>query len=488
MIKKVCNTYKNLSVVAKASLWFLFCTMFQKCLAILTTPIFTRIMDSDQYGYFSTYLSITTILTVVLTLNFDSCAYMNGIVKFENEAEKKQLATSLLSFTVLLTLSIGAITFLLRDPLSKALKLPSALILLMIIEILFIPPVKFWMVKQRFAYKYISVVAVTLGMLIVNNLLGIILVLNSTSNQAVFRVMTIALVQFIAGITLYIYYIKQSGFFRLTKYWKYGLKLNLPLVPHGLSIVILSSSDRVMINSMVGATQAGIYGVAYSVGLIINSIKLSLVDAVKPWIYEKLKKREFGDISKVCNLIFLLNILMTFIIIGIAPEIIKFFAPPKYSTAVYIVPPVAASSYFTFIYNICSIVELYYERNKRIMIASVLAAVINVILNYIFIPIYGFIAAGYTTLVSYIILSLLHFIFLNCIRKEEMNDVAIINVKSSLLLSVLVLGGMIAFTYLYAYTVARIVVVLVILLICYIYRNKFIDLLKSVKKVKKRVE
>lgn len=485
MIKKLFRTYRSLSVVAKASLWFMLCTMLQKCLAIITTPIFTRIMDSEQYGYFSTYLSITTIFTVILTFNFDSCAYINGITKFDNETEKDQLATSLLSLTAIVTISFGLISFLFKEYLSQLLSLPDTLIMLMISEILFIPPVKFWMVKQRFKYRYISVVAVTIGMLLTNNILGIILVLNSTINQAAYRVFSIALVQAVVGLVFFVRFFLKSGVFKFTKYWSYGLRLNMPLIPHGLSIVILSSSDKVMINSMVGATQAGIYGVAYSVGLIINSIKLSLVDALKPWIYEKLKKKQLSEIQSVCNLIFLLNILLTFLIVGLAPEIIRILAAPQYYEAIYIVPPVAASSYFTFIYNICSIVELYYERNKRIMIASVVAAITNIVLNFALIPVFGYIAAGYTTLFSYIALSILHYFFLNSIQKEELGGVAIINPKSTLLLSLIVLCGMVMFTYLYSHTLFRMAVVIILIVLCIINKDRFVNVIMAIKKTKK---
>lgn len=486
MINKLWSTYKKLSVVVRASLWFMMCTMLQKCLTLITTPIFTRIMDTEQYGYFSTYLSITTIFTVILTLNFDTCAYMNGISKFETEKEKDQLASSLLSLTMIITIVFGVIVFLLKNRLSLWLALPQELILLMSLEILFIPPVKFWMVKQRFSYKYVSVVAVTLGMLLVNNILGVILVLNSTLNQAVMRISSIVVVQFIVGVFIYIYYFRKSGWFNLTKYWKYGLRLNLPLIPHGLSIMILSFSDRIMINTMVGATQVGIYGVAYSAGQIINAIKLSLVDALRPWVYEKLKRKEYKEIKGICQFIFIMNILLTFIVVGLAPEIIHILASEQYYEAIYIIPAVAASTYFTFIYNICAIVELYYEKNKKVMVASVIAAITNIILNYCCIPKFGYLSAGYTTLFSYMVLSILHLFFLNRIRKEEMDGIAVIDIKLTVILSLVVLGSMMLFTFLYAYTWIRLIVVLAIVMICFFMRKKFIIIFKSLRSIKKK--
>ncbi|MBQ9314242.1 MAG: oligosaccharide flippase family protein [Clostridia bacterium] len=484
-MKKIVNVYRNMSIVAKASLWFMFCTIIQKCLSIITTPIFTRIMDVEQYGMYSTYLSVVSIVTVILTLNFDTCAYMNGISKFKSEKEKDELGTSLLSFTFILTLIIGIITFFARDWVSNAISLSPSLICLMLIEILFIPPVKFWMVKQRFSYHYKSLVFVTLGMLLFNNIFGIIFVLIGKYEQATLRVLSIVLIQAIVGCIIYIKYIHKTGIKCFWKYWKYGLKLNIPLVPHGLSILILSSSDKLMINKMVGSAQAGIYGVAYSAAQIINAIKLSLVDAIRPWIYTKIKSKQYDEIKNVCNFLFLINILITFIIVGFAPELIKILASKDYYEAIYIIPPVAASSFFTFVYNICSIVEIYHEKNKNIMIASVIAAISNIVLNVIFIKKYGYLAAGYTTLFSYILLSMMHFYYLRKIEKEELDNHKVIDRRSILLMSILTIAGMFVFTFLYNYLILRYILVFIICIVCVLMRKKIIAVVRSLKKIKK---
>ena len=97
--------YKKLPVAAKASLWFLLSTMLNKCMSLITVPLFTRIMDQSQYGLYSTYQSVLSVVTVFCTMNFSNCAYINGYAKFETEKEKNELATSLLSLDLLLTIS-----------------------------------------------------------------------------------------------------------------------------------------------------------------------------------------------------------------------------------------------------------------------------------------------------------------------------------------------------------------------------------------------
>ena len=61
------------------------------------------------------------------------------------------------------------------------------------------------------------------------------------------------------------------------------------------------------------------------------------------------------------------------------------------------------------------------------MIASTIGGVLNIILNYFFIKLYGFIAAGYTTLFCYIFYSVVHYIFMRKIQKENLENVKVYN-------------------------------------------------------------
>ena len=94
----------------------------------------------------------------------------------------------------------------------------------------------------------------------------------------------------------------------------------------------------------------------------------------------------------------------------ISPELVLIFGSPKYREAVYVIPPVAASVFFIFSYNILSMPQFYYEKTQFLMAASMAAAGANVVLNFIFIHIFGYVAAGYTTLACYILYSVGHYV------------------------------------------------------------------------------
>ena len=52
---KLLNRYRSLSLTARASVWFVFATLFQKGINIITTPIFTRLMSKAEYGSYSVF-------------------------------------------------------------------------------------------------------------------------------------------------------------------------------------------------------------------------------------------------------------------------------------------------------------------------------------------------------------------------------------------------------------------------------------------------
>ena len=92
---------------------------------------------------------------------------------------------------------------------------------------------------------------------------------------------------------------------------------------------------------------------------------------------------------------------MTFL----APEIVQILATEEYYEAIYIMPPIAAGVFLTCVSNMYTNVLIYYKKTQYIMLAAIIAALSNVILNFIFIRKYGYMAAAYTTLFAYIILS-----------------------------------------------------------------------------------
>lgn len=168
-----------------------------------------------------------------------------------------------------------------------------------------------------------------------------------------------------------------------------------------------------------------------------------------------------------------------------SPEVIRIFGGEKYLEAIYVIPPIAASVFFIFLYTLFSNIEFYFQKTRFIALATGISAIVNLILNFIFIKIYGYYAAGYTTLVCYICLAVLHYIFYRKVLKAENIKNNVYDMKMICLMSFIVIIGMTVFAVTYRYIFIRYAILASILIITLIFRNKIKSLLLEFRKMKK---
>lgn len=482
-LKKFLDLYKNMPVQIKASFFFLMCSFLQKGVAIITTPVFTRILTTTEYGQFSVFNSWMQIITPIVSMNLYSGVYSQGVVKFDQDRNKYSSSLQGLSLTLI---SFWTIIYLLfHDFWNSIFSLTVVQMLSMFVMIWVGGSFNFWSMDQRVDFKYKKLVTLTLLISVVQPVVGILLVLNS-EDKVTARILGMAVVQLIFYVgTFALQMIKGKTFFS-KKYWKYALKFNLPLLPHYLSLTVLSSSDRIMISNMVGDDKAGIYNLAYSISLIMTMFNTALLQTIEPWIYRKLKANKIKDISRIAYPAFGLVAAVNIILIIFAPEIISLFAPAEYAEAIWVIPSVALSVYFMFLYTFFATFEFYYEKTNYVAAATVGGAILNIILNYICIGQFGYVAAGYTTLFSYILFAILHYCFMRKICKEYLNDVRPYNLK--LIVSISIASLVIGFLFMMTYKVfiTRYCLIAVLVILGFLMRNKILNMIKLFVNIKKQ--
>ena len=176
MIKKLRQGYKEMSITAKAAIWFVICNVFQKGIAVITVPIFTRLMTTAEYGVYSLYMSWFNIFTIITSLNLYYGVFNNALNKINDKNERNKYVSSMQGIVVTLTLVLSTVYLLFQNFFSKALGLKKPIIVLMLIELLVEPSLHFWQARQRFEYRYKIMVGVTMLKSLINPLLGLLLV------------------------------------------------------------------------------------------------------------------------------------------------------------------------------------------------------------------------------------------------------------------------------------------------------------------------
>ena len=239
---------------------------------------------------------------------------------------------------------------------------------------------------------------------------------------------------------------------------------------------------KIMINTIIFSNATALYIVSYYFEFVVNLIKTSIIDAIRPWMYTCLRDNNTDNMKNVMNGLLVFVSALTLVFVAFAPEVIKIVAPVSYYEAIYCMPPVMISSFFTFLYSTFSIIEMYYEETKKVMVASIAAAILNVILNALLIPVYGYIAAAFTTLICYIFLAVFHYFMAKKVLQQHNMTIGIFDGKMTAGISLILLLSLVAFEYLYTKTILRYLVVVLILLFMVLKRKYFYSLLRTVRK------
>lgn len=479
MLDGLKKKYDGLSIVVKATFWFTVCSILQKSISMLTTPIFTRLLTTEEYGLYSAYLSWVNIFTVCVTLRLEAGTFNKGMAKFKEDRDG--YTTAMQGLTTCLTSVALLVYVVFYKVFNNFTGLPTHLMLAMFLEIYCVPAYNFWIRRQRYDFKYRSVILVTLALTLSNAIVGILMVLWSSGDKGEAQIFSVVLVQVVCGLILYLCNLKRCKKLINLTYWKYALGFNLPLLPHYFSLYILQHSDRIMIQKYCGYTDVALYSVVYNLSMVLNTVVDSMNNAIVPWLYRELEEKHFDNIRKKLNVMILAVSGMLLVFILFAPEAIRILAPASYFEAIYIVPPVASSILFIFMYVLFGNIEFYYDYNKLTMFISIIGAALNLILNAIFIPRFGFVAAGYTTLFCYALFALMHCIFSAYItRKKE--GLVIFDSGFLLIWCTLFVVIAILLSLIYAHTVLRYALVIGVLIICLINRKRLMEAARYILK------
>lgn len=472
--------YKTLPEPVKASMWYTVCNVLNKGMALLATPIFTRIMTKAQYGTYSVFMSWYNILIIVGTLNVFMSSYSKGMLTY---AEKEhRFTSSQLGLCTALTTVLLVIYLLFRDFWTVVLDMPPLLMVAMFLMLYGTPAMEFWSSRERFNYKYKKVVAVTISTTVLSMVLGAVAVM-SVQEKAEARIFTDVGVKAAVGLALYAMLFFQGRCFYDGPMWKYGLMFNLALIPHYLSHFVLNQADRVMISRMVGTDAAAVYSVAYTISTVMILIVNAINNSLNPYVYKSIHAGTQAGIRNATRPLVYLVAALSVATMCFAPEVILIFAGSEYAEAIWVIPPIAASVYFIFVYSMLSTVEYYYQRTSMIALASVGAAVANLILNYIFIKLFGYYAAGYTTLACYILLALSHYLFYRKVLREDMGEEKPVHdIRAILLCSAAVLGIMLVMVLTYKWMLVRYVTILIVAVVAFVFRRQLMDALQAVRK------
>jgi O-antigen/teichoic acid export membrane protein len=462
----------------KASIAFFIANIINKGIAYITTPLYTRILTDDEFGKTSVFLTWLQIFGIIAMFCLQWGVFNNGMVDYPDKRD--EYSYSMLILSNIITLCFSGILLCLYPLVKEMLDISLPLIILMCVIFLFQPAYNFWMAKQRYELKYKFLVLWSILSAVISPLAAIICIKCFPGHRLYARLFGAEVVLIILYIGFYFYIGYRASFKLDTKYWKAALLFNLPLIPHYLSTYLLGSADRIMISKIINDSATAYYSVAYSVASIAIIIWTAANSSLIPYTYEKCKVKDYRSISNVTLPIMAVFGVACIFIILLAPEVVAIMSPKSFREAIYVIPPIVGGVFFQVHYYIYANVLYYYKKSKYVMIGSITATLLNIVLNYIFINEYGFIAAGYTTIFCYFVQALIDYFAMKKVVGESVYNMKVIAAMS---VGIVVISLVSNLTY--DYLIIRYVIAAVIVALGVIYRKKLMSLFAGMKKGKK---
>lgn len=409
-----------------------------KAIGFISIPIFTRLFTQEDYGIVSVFGTYVGILTVVLSIN----SY-TAVSRYYYEKKKdfdEFIGTTLILVGLIFCITIP-VCILLNNQIRSLIKLPGLLPIYLIFACIFGILYSIYqqiLVPQRRS-KEVAIISTLQGYIGFG--VAVFFVYLLKENRYLGKIWATLLLGFVFSAYFIIKISNSSKFYFKVDHIKYIANYSIPLIPYSLSGIILAQFDRIMINNITNTASAGLYSLGYNVGMLLLLVIGSMQRAWGPSIFQFLDNKEYNRLDALIKKVFTIVATFALGLVLFAKEIVLILADEKFHEGLRVVPLVVIGYVFYEMFTIYGIYPGYTKKTIFHSVIALTAGISNIILNAIYIPKYGYIAAAYTTVISYFIMFLLSWIVAKFILKQRVTPLWIIWKPT------LVMFGFIAFAY-----------------------------------------
>lgn len=469
-MKSILDRFRSMPKGVKASIAFFSASVIANGISYIVTPIYTRLLTTAEYGKTNVFLTWVQVFGIIAMFCLSYGVFNNGMVDYPDKRD--EFSFSLLILSNIITLVFSSCILAIYPFIRQYIGLDFPFILLMCVLFFFQPAYNFWTARQRYEFKYKTTVFWSVLCAFLSPCVAIIS-MSLFDNKLYARIFGAETVLILIYIGFYFYLGIKSGFKVKTEYWKAAIMFNLPLIPHYLSTYLLANSDKLMISYLVNDSATAFYSVAYTVAAVATIVWNAANASLVPYTYENCKNKNYNAISRVTMPLLFLFAIVCVIVILMAPEVVSIMATEEYRESIYVIPPIVGGVFFQVQYYIYANIVYYYKKTRYIMYASVASVILNLVLNYIFIRIYGYVAAAYTTLVCYIVQAVIDYFAMKKAVKEKVYNMRIITILSCAVIAISLLS-----ISLYDFFIIRYILFAFIALCLFVFRKQIISTIR----------
>ncbi len=386
----------------KRSITYIISNIIEAGLAFLLLPILTHFLSDVEYGLTNIYLTYFKFLAPIIGLNLYTSF---SIEYFKRKEQELSIYNQNILIIVLFNTIIAISLFFMLDSL-KIINLPKNHIFLFLPFLIFSQhlPNTYLALCQSKEKSKVFMLYKNLNSLL-NYLIIFLIVSNSkylVESQFIGLIIGNSIFSFIAYFIMFHKKIEFKNF--NINDIKFGYNFGFTILLYSISGLIMSILDRLIIEKYHGLAEVGFYSVAYQFGTLITILSTGINRSTTPLIFKYLEKKDNASRQKVIKYLYVASgiiFISSIFLIIFSDLFFYFFIDQKFYPSKKFIIPLVLGLMFQGGYMMISSLFFYFKKNRILSYISLISAIINILLNIIFIPKYGAMGAAYSTLITY---------------------------------------------------------------------------------------
>ena len=377
-----------------------------RILNFLLLPVFTRFLLPTDYGMMAMAETIAMFLLLVFGLGCEGSIQRLYFQYDGDSGELQRFIGSVLKFTlamealaVLLTLTIGSP---LLHALAPGFEVPFRYLAWAIATAAATQFIQCRLVLFQAERRPGSFVALAFLSFVLTASITLILIVVARLGVAGMLIGKFSAASIAFGVAIYL----AIGAFRTPfdrQKVRAAVAMGATLVPHQLMAGGLIAGDRFILQHYRDLHEVGLYAIAYTFGMIMSLVTMSMNQAWTPVYYDLARSDEgWRRLGRICSELFIGMSAVACFGALIARDFVAHFLNVRYAAAGRVVPWIIGAYLAHAMFSIFILAVMHAKRTQWIMLVSFVALTVNTVFNFALIPVWGMYGAAYATVVAYI--------------------------------------------------------------------------------------
>lgn len=418
----------NIKKLAGQTIWYGASSIVARFLFYLLTPYFTQELSFKGYGDFSVLYAAIPFLNVLFTYGLETAYFRFATQeKYKNDIYNTAIISLIFSTTL-----FTAVLIFFKKPVAHLLRLDAypefitiAALIIAFDTLSALPFAKLRLDQRPRKYAMVRIATIIFQIGITYFLLSIAPVwakkdpysFVGTFYNPEYRVGYVIVANLMASVFAWLLLFKEftsiQWRFKMDT-WKVMMIYSMPLIIAGLGGMVNETFDRIMLNWLAPATslddaksQVAIYSACYKLSILITLFVQAFRLGAEPFFFKQAEGQQPQKVYARVMKFFVITISVMFLVVALYLDIWKYFLSLDaekrivYETGLKVVPILLLANMFLGIYYNLSI---WYKLTHKTMAGAwitVIGAVLTIVINYYFIPLYGYMACAWATFICY---------------------------------------------------------------------------------------